>query len=95
MTNNRAGLAALKTAIEHIAHDNGAISRHRSTAEVMQHAWYALRLKYTLAQINEIELDLLTLSPTLLEEVCTGEMPEPPPIKPLTHEALNLIFESL
>ena len=88
-------LVALKQAIEHIAYDNGAINRFRTREQVMCNVWFALRQRYTLAQLGEIEEDLLTLSPTLLEEVCIGELLDPMPIKDLTHEALNHVFENL
>lgn len=88
-------LQALKTAIELIALDNGAVRSDQPMWHVMCRAWFALRERYTLSEIHRIEDDLAALSPALLETVCTDEMPVPMPISTLTQEALNHVFNNL
>jgi hypothetical protein len=89
------GVPALKKAIEHLAYDGGVVNRYTTIEEITSHVWWELRGAYSLATLAETELELQTLSDSLLEEVCIGELMDPMPISQRTHELLNFVFDNL
>jgi len=90
------GIPHLLQAIDLLAYDNGAVFRDGETIdEIKARVWWELREHYPLITLAEVELELSTLSASLPEEVCCGELMEPFPISDKTNEVLNFIFDHL